>query len=73
MSDEPSGTPLSGFASRLDKFADTHLYLGAALLLTLIGTGLLVAHLIASGEWTTLVQWVWASTVGGGAASAYRK
>lgn len=40
--------------------------------LSVVATGLLIAHYISSAEWVSFVQWVWASFVGGAAAAAYR-
>lgn len=46
--------------------------IATAIAITTLATGLLVANLIVATIWADVLKWVWGTTVGGGALSAYR-
>ena len=52
---------------------DTHLYLGIAVSISLLATGLLLHHNVTEATWYQTITWVWSSTVLGGAVAAFRK
>lgn len=57
----------------LDRLGRSEGYVGIAFCITGLATGLLCTRFITEASWVALVQWTWASVVGGGAVAAYRK